>query len=122
MGFDLFIHLKLTMCENTGKPYYFDKSLVKKYDYPEINIPEELRKYLYGRGHFFHAYVDPIEDQDIGFEVDVCEFLDSFPDWKEVTEHDRYDDYWTEEDHNNFKALLECLESLPYPFSVSWSY
>ena len=122
MGFDLFIHHKLMMCDITGKPYYFGENLEKVYEFPEFKLPEKLVEYLQGRGRFFHAYTDRFEEAGVGFEVDVCEFLDQFPDWEEVQGHEQYDEFWTKEDHENFKELLECLESLPCPFSVSWSY
>lgn len=110
------------MCPETGKPYYYDEDLKKVYDFPDFQIPEDLRKYLQGRGHFFHAYADHFEEEGLGFEVEVCEFLDCFPDWEQVKEHTQYDESWTQEDHDRFKELLECLESLPASFSVSWSY
>ena len=122
MGFDLFIHLKLMMCDTTGKPYYFGENLEKKYETPVFELPPHLIPYLQGRGHFFHAYIDHIEANGMGYEVDVSTMLEDYPSWEDVINHPSYDDCWTEKDHEQFKELLECLESLPYPFSVSWSY
>ena len=47
MGFDLFIHMTLMMDEATGKPFYYGAGIEKVYELPTVNIPEELRKYLY---------------------------------------------------------------------------
>ncbi len=124
MGFDLYIHMTLMMDEATGKPYYFNTKCEKIYELPTVEIPEELRKYLYGRGHFFHVYTDKFNRKDI-FEVNVSTFLEKYPSWKRFTESDYYDDEyqdWTRADHKNFKKLLEFLADQPVGFTVSWSY
>jgi hypothetical protein len=124
MGFDLYIHMNLTMDETTGKPFYYGKNYEKIYELPSIEIPEELRKYLYGRGHHFHVYTDKFNRKDI-FEVNVNTFLERFPSWTRFTESDYYEDdpdWWTREDHKNFKKLLKFLADQPIGFTVSWSY
>ena len=124
MGFDLFIHMSLMMDEGTGKPYYFGKNLEKMYDLPTVDIPEELKKYLYGRGSHFHVYTDKFNRKNI-YHVDLNTFLEKYPSWKRFTESDYYDpedNYWTREDHKNFKKLLEFLQSSECHFTVSWSY
>ncbi len=121
MGFDLFIGLHLHMCDETGKPYYFGKNIEKKYDISEIMVPKQFHKYLQLRGHFLHAYTRHF-NQENRFEVDVGEFLEGFPKWKEVKSDSSYDDYWTKEDHLAFKALLKWCEEQACYFNVSWSY
>ncbi len=124
MGFDLFIHMNLMMDDGTGKPFYWGKNLEKIYELPVVEIPEELRKYLYGRGHHFHVYTDKFNRKDI-YQVSVSAFLERFPSWHRYMESDYYEDYpegWTREDHKNFKKLLKLLEDQSPGFSVSWSY
>ena len=129
MGFDLFIHMNLMMDDGTGKPFYYRTNketgqMDKCYDIPIVEIPEELRKYLYGRGHHFHVYTDKFNRKDI-FHVSVSAFLERFPSWNRYMESDYYEDYpedWTREDHKNFKKLLKHLEDQKVDFSVSWSY
>jgi len=122
MGFDLHIKLVLHMCPDTGKPFYYNKDDFRKmYDISEINVPEEYRKYLVIRGHFLHVYTRVFNEED-RFEVDTSEFLDEFPSWKITRADDKYDDYWTEQDHRSFKALLKWTVQQPAFFVVSWSY
>lgn len=129
MGFDLFIHMNLMMCDGTGKPFYYGTNketgkIDKLYELPVVEIPEELRKYLYGRGHHFHIYTDKFNRKDI-FQVSVSAFLERFPSWRRFEESDYYEDDpqgWTRDDHKNFKKLLKHLEDLSPGFSVSWSY
>ena len=129
MGFDLFIHMTLLMDEGTGKPFYYgtNKETGKTeriFEIPSLEIPEELRKYLYGRGHYFHVYTEKFNRKDI-FEVSVGTFLERFPSWRRFEESDYFEDDpngWTHQDHKNFKKLLKFLEDQPIGFTVSWSY
>ncbi len=124
MGFDLFIHMNLMMDDGTGKPFYYGKNAEKIYELPVVEIPEELRKYLYGRGHFFHVYTDKFNRKDI-FQVSVSAFLERYPSWRKFQDSDYYDEEhpdWTHDDHKNFKKLLKLLEETTPGFSVSWSY
>ena len=128
MGFDLTIDLKMSMCPETGKPFYYKyneekKSIEKVYELPDLVVPEEKRPYLIKKGHHFHAYTDYFNEKDI-FDVDVDTFLDSFPSWDDVIESSYYkeEDGWTYKDHKQFKKLLKwCAKQEPY-FYVSWSY
>ena len=121
MGFDLFIHLKLMMCPETGKPFYFGDTFQKIYTIPEFTVPENLREYLQGRGHQFHAYITEFP-RDVT-EIDLELFLEEFPSWEAVLNDPSYDKYyWTHKDHMKFEELLKYLATLGYPFSVSWSY
>jgi hypothetical protein len=129
MGFDLFIHMTLLMDEATGKPFYYgtNKETGKTeriFEIPSLEIPEELRKYLYGRGHYFHVYTEKFNRKDI-FEVSVGTFLERFPSWRRFEESDYFEDDpegWTHQDHKNFKKLLKFLADQPIGFTVSWSY
>ena len=130
MGFDINICLQLLMCAETGTPFYLHwnkdtKTVTKEYSIPSIEIPQELRKYLVGRGHLFHAYTDYFNEQDI-FTTDVRQFLEHYPSWDSVIQHDNYsDDYadcWNEEDHKNFEKLLDFLSEQEVNFTICWSY
>lgn len=124
MGFDLFIHMTMTVDPVTGQPYSYGRGSEKVYVLPTLEIPEELRKYLYGRGHHFHVYTEKFNRKDI-FEVNVRTFLDRFPSWTRFTESDYYTDDpegWTHQDHKNFKKLLRLLADSSLGFTVSWSY
>jgi hypothetical protein len=130
MGFDINICLSLLLCPETGKPFYlhWDKTthkITKNYSIPIIEIPKELCKYLEGRGHLFHAYTDYFNERDI-FTTDVRQFLEHYPSWDRVIEHENYtDDYegcWNEEDHTNFEKLLDFLTEQEVTFTITWSY
>jgi hypothetical protein len=128
MGFDINVELRMLMCSETGKPYYFKydeekQSIEKVYELPTVVVPEELRPYLMKKGRIFHAYTEVFNDRDT-FDVDVETFLESFPSWDEVKEHSSYkkSDDWTLKDHKAFKKLLKwCAKQEPY-YHVSWSY
>ncbi len=116
--------MSLMMDEGTGKPFYFGKDLQKIYELPSIDIPQELKKYLYGRGSHFHVYTDKFNRKNI-YHVSLETFLDKYPSWKRFKESDYYDEEhldWTRDDHKNFKKLLQFLEEQPVQFTVSWSY
>ena len=130
MGFDINIELCFLMCSMTGKPYYYqyDKTTNKVnriYELPSVEVPEELRKYLVGRGHLFHAYTETFNERDV-FETSVDQFLENYPSWEDVMEHEEFrddiPDFWNEEDHIGFKTLLEWCAKQDYMFRVSWSY
>lgn len=129
MGFDINITLVLQMCEETGKPFYYKHSkkegFVQVFEMPNIDVPKSLRKYLRGRGHLFHAYTDIFNDQEI-FETHVERFLEEFPSWEQVMSYEAYRDdipeFWNEDDHNNFKKLLEWCSVQDCSFRISWSY
>ncbi len=128
MGFDIVIQLTLTMCEETGKPYYLsydkEKNLLEKiYGVPDVEVPEHLRKYLRGKGHFYHIYTGYFEEND-SRTVPVEEFLEQYPKWEEVKKYEEYHEEirscWSFEDHKNFKDLLQwCNEAGP-SFEVCW--
>ena len=131
MGFDIYISLNMMMCSITGKPFYHGAhpetgAFAAVYGYPDAIVPEELRKYLMGRGRHFVAYTRQVEFDDLGLNVSVDQFLERYPSWEEVYQSDEVSeetlDSWNEENHNAFKKLLEwCLES-GFDYRVSWSY
>ena len=126
MGFDIYISLNLHMCPEQGKPFYYkynqkEKTTEKVYEMPTLDVPKPLRKYLQGRGHLFHAYTDVFNERDV-FEACVEQFLEYYPSWEEVSKHEEVPDYWDEEDHTNFKKLLEWCSVQDCSFHVSWSY
>jgi hypothetical protein len=128
MGFDINIMMVLHMCPGTGKPYYYkynkEKKVVDKiYEYPNLDVPAKMCDYLEGRGSIFHAYTEKFNYEE-RYNVSVDEFLEAYPDWKDVLHSDHYDndDYWCEEDHEGFKRLLEWCCEQEVSFHVTWSY
>ena len=123
MGFDIHVTLTLLMCEETGKPFYYGVN-GKVYGLPSVEVPPHLIQYLVGRGHHFYSYTKVLEIEDLGFNVSAGTFLRYYPTWEDVTGDEEYseDNDWTEDDHNNFKALLEWCENSGYCFNVMWSY
>lgn len=126
MGFDIMICMTMLMCPETGKPYYYGydeeaKQITKFYELPSLSVPEEIRKYLVGRGHHFHAYTHEWNEKDI-VETDIESFLESYPDWEDVKEHSSYDAIWTYKDHIGFKRLLKWCRTQEPSFRVSWTY
>ena len=121
MGFDINIEMVLHVCNKTGKPYYYGKNFERIYEIPPITVPEHLREYLEGRGPVFHAYTGHFNAQDI-YNVTTYGFLQQYPTWDSVQEEYEDHEYWTEEDHNKFKELLEWCNKQSVVFRVSWSY
>ena len=121
MGFDINIEMILSMCEETGKPFYYGKGFERIYELPILEVPQELQEYLVGRGPIFHAYTDHFNYEN-RYNVSVKEFLEDYPSWLSVQEEYPSHNYWLEEDHNKFKELLEWCEKQKVSFRVSWSY
>ena len=128
MGFDINISLVLGMCEETGKPFYYKYNkytgVQKSYEIPNVEVPKELRPYLVGRGHIFHAYTKTFNERDV-YETSVEQFLENFPSWDDVQAHENYEEGecgWTEYDHENFKKLVEWCSVQDCSFRISWSY
>lgn len=125
MGFDITVSIMLHLCPETGKPYYYGSSGdghgTKIYGLPPIEVPKDLRMYLIGRGHHFHAYTEYFNEME-QYDVDVEEFLLHYPSWEEVVENVNYDEEWTKEDHEGFENLLAWCSGQSYMYRVSWSY
>jgi len=125
MGFDLTIRCVLSMCSETGKPYYWLNS-ERVYTLPPI-VPEQHRKYLNQRGHHFHAYIERFKDYTHVYEMSVESFLDGYPTWEtvmnsEIRKEYSIEEYWTKKDHNGFERALEWLSRQMGQFSINWSY
>lgn len=131
MGFDIFVELSFSICAETGKPFYYEYDEIKKklnrnYELPSILVPQELRQYIVGRGHLFRAYTQYFEDIEMGFNVSAEAFLEHYPSWDEVMEHEEFRDdipeFWNENDHIGFRTLLEWCSKQKCSFQVTWSY
>ena len=123
MGFDLFIRATFLLCRSTGKPYYFASDNSRNYDLSVATVPAEYRRMMQLRGGIFHAYTTQMfEDKDM-VDVSVSDFLEKFPTWDEVHEYDPECDYWTEQEHNDFKDALTWLNANHLvEYRVQWSY
>lgn len=128
MGFDINVMMTMYTCPESGKPYYLKwskeaKNYEKRYDLPDIIVPEKMCKYLVGRGHHFHAYTSHFNELE-RYDVTVEEFLEQYPSWDELVDDPSYEDEcgWFEEDHEGFKRVLEWCTQQCVSFRVSWSY
>ena len=125
MGFDIQITVTFHLCPETGKLYHYETNpqdiIEKVYGVPDIEVPEEFRKYLVGRGHIFHAYTEYFNETQ-HYDVGVEDFLAHYPSWEEVVAHPNYYDEWTKEDHDGFEDLLAWCTGQPILYGVSWSY
>jgi hypothetical protein len=128
MGFDLYINLILHLDPETGLPYVYvydakRQTLVKRaYSPEEHRVPEQYRKYIYQRGHHFHAYIQPFLEHTT--MTDAIQFLLSYPSWDSVLKEcgSELMDCWTEDDHNGFKEALEWMHMKEWLFLIRWSY
>ena len=126
MGFDFYIKLRLSLCETTGKPCfyeYIDGTFKINYDIGSITVPEEYRRFLTMRGHHMRLYTEDVNISQDYYDADISELLEVFPSWDEVEESTlvkRYD--WTKQDHDAFYAALEWFNKQSYTFYASWSY
>jgi len=124
MGFDLNIHVDLLICSDTGKPYFYisDGSRMRVYDLSKLVVPKEHRRFLNQRGSIFHAYTTCVFDNNDITNVSVYEFLEKYPSWDAVKTYDEEQTYWTEKDHNEFKAALEWFNHNFIHYRIDWSY
>jgi hypothetical protein len=124
MGFDLNIHVDLLICSDTGKPYFYisDGSRMRVYDLSKLTVPKEHRRFLNQRGGIFHAYTTCVFENDDITNVSVYEFLEKYPSWTAVKDFDEECTYWTEKDHNEFKAALEWFNKDCIMYRINWSY
>jgi hypothetical protein len=107
----------------TGKPYYYASDNSRKYDLSAATVPAEHRRMMQLRGGIFHAYTTQVYEDKDTVDVSVSDFLEKFPTWEEVHEHDPECDYWTEKEHNEFKdALLWLNANNGIEYRVQWSY
>jgi hypothetical protein len=124
MGFDLNIHADLLICSDTGKPYFYisDGSRMRIYDLSKLTVPKEHRRFLNQRGSIFHAYTTCVFENNDIYNVSVYEFLEKYPSWDTVKTYDEECVYWTEKDHNEFKAALEWFNKDCIQYRIDWSY
>jgi hypothetical protein len=124
MGFDLNIHVDLLICSDTGKPYFYisDGSRMRVYDLSKLTVPKEHRRFLNQRGGIFHAYTTNVFENNDITNVSVYEFLEKYPSWTAVKDFDEECTYWTEKDHNEFKAALEWFNKDCIMYRINWSY
>lgn len=93
MGFSYYIEFLAAVNEDTGKP---DHAKLE-----DVCVPEHLRPYLTGDGWVFANYIRPssCSGAKLITHIDV-------PDWE------RDCSWWTEEQHNRFKELVDWLVDL----------
>ena len=123
MGFDISVILKIGLHPETGVPFVWSNETPDRLPFnpADFVVPAEHRHVLRGRGPIFHAYTERFNRED-RYEVGAAEFLEDFPTWEEVKNHDRYYDEWTEDDHNKFKAAIEWFAAASYVYNLEWSY
>jgi hypothetical protein len=114
----------LLICSDTGKPYFYisDGSRMRVYDLSKLTVPKEHRRFLNQRGGIFHAYTTNVFENNDITNVSVYEFLEKYPSWTAVKDFDEECNYWTEKDHNEFKAALEWFNKDCIEYRINWSY
>ena len=120
MGFDLWISCNLSLCQETGRPYFLRKNGVKEFDLTQLPVvPEEFRRFIHMRGPVLYEYTRsfPINETT----VDAAMFLERFPPWDEV-ERDEDNDTWSSLDHNKFFAAIEWFAYSEASYLVNWTY
>jgi len=119
MGFDITISCALSVCQESGRPYFAGKSGEKVFDLAQIAlVPEEYRRFLQMKGSILYEYTRSFgKDQTT---VDAEMFLDGFPPWDEVEEY--ADRKWDSTDHNKFYAAVQWFVNADVNYLVSWSY
>jgi len=117
--FNMKIELHMQMCPISGLPVIhskiYDEQFINIKDYV---IPEKFRKWCSYKGTQFHAYILEL-DNEHHTSMNVKSFLDNFPEWEDIKEN--FGNEWTEEDHNEFKEVVEYLAERP-GYVLSWSY
>jgi len=119
MGFDLYISCSISVCNETGKLFFYRNDLTKDYTIPAIVVPELFRRFLKQRGYHLRLYTSRITDE---LSTSVENFLDKYPDWSDIWEDDDYEELWKESDHNLFKDALTWLAKQEISFIVSWDF
>jgi hypothetical protein len=113
MGFDFFIHVRLHICEETGKPFYYGTSFEKKYDVESIRVPEAHRRFVQLRGWHLKQYVESCTNE---CQAEIEELVDAFPEWEDS------EDNWSRDDHEAFLEALNWFVNQRAVFYASWSY
>lgn len=110
--FNMKIELHLIMCPISGT------SIINSTNINDYVIPEKFRKWCNYRGTQFQAYILEL-DNEYHTTINARNFLDNFPDWEDI--HDNFGDEWKEEDHNEFREVVEYLAERP-GYVLSWNY
>lgn len=118
-NFTMTIQLHLEMCPKTGQPFIISSN--NKPEYIDINnyiIPELFRKWCKYKGTHFQAYLLEL-DNEYHTTMNVKGFLENFPEWCDIKDHNFNN--WTEEDHNEFKQVVEYLAERP-GYILCWNH
>lgn len=129
MGFLLYITCNVSICTETGKPYYLKVSAdgaKKIYGMPDITVPLEYRRFLqqFG-GSYFHAYTTSRMSEEYSHinSMSALAFLDQYPPWTDILIDPNYhNEDWTKKDHDEFKKALEWFSQQEVDYTVNWSY
>ena len=122
MGFDLNIQAHLSVCQDTGRLFYYDRAFQKRYELTDLQVPQEHRHFLSMSGRHLVLYVEDLASRDYS-STHVSHFLEYFPAWEEIQDEELFQKYgWTEEDHNAFHAALEWLSRQDIMYHVTLSY
>ena len=125
MGLTINIHACISICTDTGKPYYIGKNNVddkyaKLYGIPDIEVPTEYRRFLNEKNNIYLEYLDLDRSYD-----DIINILDSFPTWNDIKlsyPNVENDWNWSEVDHNLFKKALEWFDDQEVRFIMVWDH
>ena len=115
MGFDLFIQISLPVNPTTGAPsVWLANGTYGPFVPDDYTVPEMFRQFLWQRGPHWHKYIERFDDS---FDCTAGEFLHNYPEWSDLEGWD----WWTEADHDSFKAALSWFSEKGC-FRLSWSY
>jgi len=122
MGFDLCIELRLQIDPLDGTFYAYGINSRQTVQPEDYIIPKEHLRFVKGRGHIYHAYIQNIHETET--DAEAIYFEKVFPSWADVQDHEVFSeckDYWTEDDHTKFFSAIQWFSSHP-GFHVTWSY
>jgi hypothetical protein len=117
MGFDIYIHLSLQICKDTGRYFYY-KGGDKIYDMP-YTVPEEYREFVSMKGSIFRIYTSLVTDE---VSTSVENFVDKYPNWSDIIEDSNFEKslFWNEDKHNRFYAALKWFMEQGSCYNISW--
>ena len=119
MGFDIAISCALSVCQESGRPYFIGINGVKVFDLMQIpEVPQEYRRFLNLHGSIFYEYTRSFGKDET--TVDAAVFFERFPPWDEVECEEG--ETWTSLDHNKFYSSMEWFAHADVNYIVSWSY
>jgi len=119
MGFDMSISCALSVCQESGRPYFLGINSVKVFDLMKIpEVPQEFRRFLNLHGSIFYEYTRSFGKDET--TVDAAVFFERFPPWEEVECEEG--ETWTSLNHNKFYSAMEWFAHADVNYIVSWSY